>query len=69
MNAPCLKCEHRQLGCHSICPGYLEFVSVKSSERDRRAKENDINDYVKNQVNLNKKETMRTPKKWSRTYE
>lgn len=46
--APCFNCQNRQVGCHSKCPGYLEYQAknnaVNTKRREEQEKEHMLND-------------------------
>ena len=42
MNAPCLECDKRYLGCHDSCEKYKEFRQAVEDFRRMRQKSRDI---------------------------
>lgn len=45
MNAPCLGCEFRQVGCHGSCPQYAEYHKQCSEASRLRHQENAVTGY------------------------
>ena len=41
MKAPCMDCDKRYLGCHSVCEQYKQFVEEKRAINEKRKKIND----------------------------
>lgn len=41
MKAPCMDCDKRYLGCHSVCELYKQFVKEKRAINEKRKKIND----------------------------
>lgn len=35
MTSPCLKCEERQVGCHSTCQEYKAFKRISDERREQ----------------------------------
>ncbi len=40
MKAPCMDCDKRYLGCHSVCEPYKQFVKEKKAINEKRQKIN-----------------------------
>ena len=41
MNAPCMKCQKREVGCHAICDAYIRFqIKVKRIRQKREESNN-----------------------------
>lgn len=40
MKVPCMDCDKRHLGCHSVCEQYKQFVKEKDAINEKRKKIN-----------------------------
>lgn len=40
MKVPCMDCDKRHLGCHSVCEQYKQFVEEKNAINEKRKKIN-----------------------------
>ncbi len=45
MSNPCYKCQHRQVGCHDACPGYLKFKEENEAMKKAMRRERTKDDY------------------------
>lgn len=50
MNAPCLDCEYRQIGCHGSCPRYAEYHRQCSEASRLRHEANAVTGYQVDQA-------------------
>ena len=46
MNAPCKNCKERQLGCHSYCDLYQEFVEANEIKKRKIREQNDEDNFI-----------------------
>lgn len=54
MNAPCLGCQNRVVGCHASCPAYCEYAASRTAEYAARVMDNDIRSYIKERIRQNR---------------
>lgn len=50
VQAPCLNCSNRQVGCHSSCEKYKDYKTRHYAEKDRMDAEDRLNNTI-NQLN------------------
>lgn len=60
--APCFQCPSRTLGCHDVCPDYLEYRKQSLENYENRHKEIPTNCYMVDQKLKNIKRSRRNKK-------
>lgn len=55
MNAPCMNCSDRFIGCHSSCDKYSKYKTRSEEIQNNRKKELLPNIYIKKEVERSKK--------------
>ena len=49
MNAPCMGCEEREIGCHAVCPAYNDYKRFREAVR-----KDQYNDSLADQFTMSK---------------
>lgn len=49
-DAPCMKCQTRNVGCHKLCEKYIVWKKKQSEEKEKQSKEKLLNDYEKDRA-------------------
>lgn len=50
MMSPCKDCQHRYIGCHTVCKLYQEYVREREDIRKRRRRKNMERDTIESNV-------------------